>query len=316
MVSLASVGNLYYDKIGRFAVSLKNKGAEHHSEIAIYMEDVTNPDNYEFISTKIVNITQDETVEYVITDVVSVTAGEYNLYVMSGENNVPTSTNLTFYSVGDGVPVTVYPTPVGTPNLTLQSPISFPNNNEVFTDEAELSAVIKNTGAFFDEDLIAFIFPTGAGTSLTYIGYQTLYIDQDETTNLKFSGSIDLEPGDYAIGLYYWDVIDAGWKRVQPTTYSWTNFTLKEKVVDGVNSIYGNSNLKLSPVPVQDVLTIQSEANIQSVELYNMMGQMLQNQSVGFVANTQMNTSNLESGVYILKVMTTEGVESGSFIKH
>ncbi|MCG2429537.1 T9SS type A sorting domain-containing protein [Aequorivita xiaoshiensis] len=58
------------------------------------------------------------------------------------------------------------------------------------------------------------------------------------------------------------------------------------------------------PNPVNDVLTIQSQKTVDSIEVYNIMGQMILNSST--ISNGKIDLSTLKSGIYLVKA-TFEG---------
>ncbi len=65
------------------------------------------------------------------------------------------------------------------------------------------------------------------------------------------------------------------------------------------------SSFILYPNPVKDIITIQFDAEIENVELYNYSGQKMKI----VVRDNRINMSNLASGLYILKAKTTTGIE-------
>ena len=64
-------------------------------------------------------------------------------------------------------------------------------------------------------------------------------------------------------------------------------------------------NAAIFPNPVNDILTVQS-ADINEVTLYNTVGQAVYHYS-GLTDALDINTSGLESGIYIVNVLTREG---------
>jgi PKD repeat protein len=66
------------------------------------------------------------------------------------------------------------------------------------------------------------------------------------------------------------------------------------------------------PNPANDVLNINSTANINRVEVYNMMGQLVGAYNANDV-NTQINTSRFANGVYTVKVETENGTTTQKF---
>ncbi|MCX6280709.1 MAG: T9SS type A sorting domain-containing protein, partial [Bacteroidetes bacterium] len=70
------------------------------------------------------------------------------------------------------------------------------------------------------------------------------------------------------------------------------------------------SNIKVYPNPVKDMMTIETGSGIQKVQIYNITGQLLITEQTNGKTVT-VNTSSLKAGVYFLKVTT----DSGSFDK-
>jgi len=78
----------------------------------------------------------------------------------------------------------------------------------------------------------------------------------------------------------------------------------------GVNE-YDNV-VRIYPNPVQNMLNINANSNIDRVEVYNMMGQMVGSYNVN-ESNTQINTSNYANGVYTVKISTENGMTTQKF---
>lgn len=66
------------------------------------------------------------------------------------------------------------------------------------------------------------------------------------------------------------------------------------------------------PNPANNVLNITSNENINRVEVYNMMGQMVGMYEANDV-NTQINTSSFANGVYTVKISTENGTSTKKF---
>jgi hypothetical protein len=84
----------------------------------------------------------------------------------------------------------------------------------------------------------------------------------------------------------------------EKTTYYYQNTTSIEKIVDATVSIFPN--------PTMDIITIQSESSIISIQILNLNGQVLIDQK-----SNKVNLSHLPSGAYIIHGST----ESGNFSK-
>ena len=66
------------------------------------------------------------------------------------------------------------------------------------------------------------------------------------------------------------------------------------------------------PNPANDVLNINSNSNINRVDVYNMMGQLISSYAANDV-NTQINTSRFPNGVYTVKISTENGTTTKKF---
>ena len=80
----------------------------------------------------------------------------------------------------------------------------------------------------------------------------------------------------------------------------------------GVGRFSNAENMELYPNPVKDVLTIQTSSSIKKMEVFNMLGQkVMTKEQTNFI-----NVKELNSGTYILNVVSNNGVVSTKrFIK-
>ncbi len=78
--------------------------------------------------------------------------------------------------------------------------------------------------------------------------------------------------------------------------------------------VAGAAEISLYPNPTHDVLTVRSSAVIRGMMITDLAGRVIQ--SAGSSAeNTQINVSGMATGVYILRVMTSEGTSVKRFVK-
>ncbi len=115
--------------------------------------------------------------------------------------------------------------------------------------------------------------------SLTNLQPNTVYYYIAESTNSAGTGQASLNVG----GTYY------------PTVYSFTTSNL------GINEVKKELNASIFPNPVKDILNIQFDGKLKSVEIYNTQGQKLITS-----AQKQINISSLSSGVYLIRVEDNE----------
>ena len=63
--------------------------------------------------------------------------------------------------------------------------------------------------------------------------------------------------------------------------------------------------IRIFPNPASDIINIVSSIEIQSVSIFNFIGQ-----SVYYGNEIKISTNNFESGVYIVKIETVNGIET------
>ncbi len=81
----------------------------------------------------------------------------------------------------------------------------------------------------------------------------------------------------------------------------------------GVGEQMGN-NITLYPNPVNDKLTIEAEAALGTVEIYNLMGALVYSLK-GCTNKVEINTSELQSGIYFIRMTNDKASETRRFVK-
>ncbi len=78
-----------------------------------------------------------------------------------------------------------------------------------------------------------------------------------------------------------------------------------------------NNNLMIYPNPVNDILNVNFGQTTENatIMIYNVNGQMIFSQNVNNATKTQVNTSDLQSGMYILQATENGKVSTTKFIK-
>ena len=309
--SLSTTGNLYQNKTGRFNVSLINNGAEYNSLIAVYLKSNTDT-TYQLVDYEAINIAAGETRNLTFTGTISLNPGQYTLAVMYDKGN-NRSVMTQYYSLGSTQTVNVLTQPTGTPNLILSSIIAFPNSANVDKYGTTLSAQITNTTGFYDNKLIAFIFPYAGGGSLTYLGYQSAVFDLNEQKTISFTGPIDLSPGQYKVAIYYMNASNS-WSKVLPSGYSTLTFTLVDNKTD-IRPL-NEAGFEMYPNPVNDVLKLKSETLVKRVLIFDLIGKQMEIVKPADSGLISIDVSNLKPGAYVIKVETDDEVRTAKFIKN
>ena len=81
----------------------------------------------------------------------------------------------------------------------------------------------------------------------------------------------------------------------------------------GIGEQTGN-NITLYPNPVNDKLTIEAESALGTVEIYNLMGALVYSQK-GCANKVEINTSELQSGIYFIRMTNDNASETRRFVK-
>ena len=74
------------------------------------------------------------------------------------------------------------------------------------------------------------------------------------------------------------------------------------------------SKVKLYPNPTSNVLNIESLGTIQTISVYNVLGQEVINKALNS-ASTSLDVSSLNSGIYVVKTVVDGVTSSTKFIK-
>ena len=120
---------------------------------------------------------------------------------------------------------------------------------------------------------------------------------KQKTVNLPYGGQ------NIHIAIRHFNVSDMFWINID-------NFSVVAGNGDGIES--HELNTKVYPNPANNVLNINANCNINNVEVYNMMGQMVGSYNVNDV-NTQISTTSFANGVYTMKIETENGTTTKKF---
>ena len=91
------------------------------------------------------------------------------------------------------------------------------------------------------------------------------------------------------------------------------NFVANLLYTESVGEQTGN-NLVLYPNPVNDKLTIEAHEAIGTVEIYNLLGAVTYTQK-NCGNKVEINTTDLQSGIYFIRLMNDKVSETRRFVK-
>ena len=184
-----------------------------------------------------------------------------------------------------------------TPDNWLISPeIVIPANYST----ASISWYAKGQDASYAEEHYAVLVSTsGASTSnfsTTLYEGETFGDWEQQTANLSAYAGQTIR-----IAFRHYNVTDMFWLDLDDIT-----------ITGGVGIDNHDMNVSVYPNPANNVLNINANSNINRVEVYNMMGQMVGMYEANDM-NTQISTTALANGVYTVKIATENGTTTKKF---
>src|SRR5690606_7854205 len=130
----------------------------------------------------------------------------------------------------------------------------------------------------------------------------------------SFTKVVGDQNGDLVLGGYFFGQMfsdDEGVRTLQSAN-NYTDFFMTKLVLDTDSSTdnFLQANIKVYPNPTTDIVYFETEEQLQTYELYNMLGQRVKQ---GTLANSpQIDLSSFTSGTYFIKVITKAG-DTGMF---
>ena len=82
-----------------------------------------------------------------------------------------------------------------------------------------------------------------------------------------------------------------------------------------------DNGLVIYPNPAGGTLTVESASPIREITVYDLSGRVMMTANGGIVetchgASLPVDVSSLQGGIYLLRVVTENGVETGRFVKN
>lgn len=300
--------SLYQNRIGELTCNITNNEYEYNSTVAFKFVSKTDPDVTYTTSEEQFNIGAGETKDLFYSEKITLAPGEYDVYLMyDAKNNTQYPAVLSEVS-GFTSSVTVLAEPTESPNLSVIGTPSFDDNSNVPKTQASFNATIKNTGGYFDGEMIVFIFPTTGGSSLTYIGYGNVSIDKNQELQKSFIGDINLPEDDYFAALFYYSTTESTFKQLSSNV----RFTLK----DIVTSVSQNDidECRIYPNPASSHLIISTPEIIEEITIYNMMGKQVASLKVN-EPETTIQLDGYALGTYLIRIKTADKAYIKKFVK-
>jgi len=310
--SFSTTGNLYQNTTGRFNVDITNTGGEYNSNLIIQLRSAVNDTITQIVCSDPINIPAGATKNFDFMGYISLPAGQYYLTAFYDPQNDRTNVS-SYNSLANPLTVNVLAEPTATSALTLTSKISFPNDTQVDKENAVLTARIKNTGEYFEDYAVAFVYPINDYNALTYFGFQKIILDKNEEKTITFSGNIDLEPGSYLTVIAYSTTSGNSYSFFDPSDYTKVVFTLPNKST-GIEQTKSDKPV-LYPIPATEILYLQSVDVVKTINIMDISGKQVLLMRPEISGEISIPVNKLSVGTYILQSETAEGIKVSKFIK-
>lgn len=300
--------NLYQNKNASFQCAVSCEGFEYNSVLAYKFVLKSNTDITYTTSPDQFNIVAGETKDFFFTEEISLDPGEYELFLMyDAENNSEYPVVLSQVS-GAIATLTVLEEPLEAPLLEMVGTASFIDNANVPKIGATFNATIKNSGGYFDDEMVVLIFDATGGNSIGYFGFKNVLIDKNEEQQLAFMGDINLPADDYIAALFYYSASDDKYNQLS----SGVRFTLKD-----VGTSVSNANAdqcKLYPNPATGFFVVSSPQIIQEIAIFDISGKLVSTVNANDFEKT-IDVDSFAVGTYVVKIKTNHQVYTKKFVK-
>lgn len=155
----------------------------------------------------------------------------------------------------------------------------------------------------------------GIGTTLTTTGNPDTHIkkvivfDSWQTVSIPLSDFVGFSPAN----LFQFKIGSSSDLRTKIAYFDDIYFSVNPGTVLNTNN-FNISKVKLYPNPTSNVLNIESLGSIQTISVYNVLGQEVINKVLNSTS-TALDVSSLNSGIYVVKTVVDGVTSSTKFIK-
>lgn len=307
VTSVKVTNKLYESYNGYFSMNVKNLSREFNSYLGIELVSVSDT-SHQVVDYNRPFLSAFSSSDFTFSGSVTVPAGSYKIYPVLSYDRKTWSR---LYSEDKAETVLVYPKPSGHYTIKQASGFSILRSPIATKDFLEMSVSVQNTGsAPFDRTLFVRISTPESVNVSRYD--RPVFVESATTQTINFSFPVELNAGDYRVTLYYIDS-NNNEQLLSGTTNQIGTFSVSTDVT-GMEELLIDSSLKVYPTFASDYLTIDSQQEIQKLEVINSSGQRVDlRNAVG--RDYQLPVGHLKSGLYLLRVTTSDGSFVRKFIK-
>ncbi|WP_425075311.1 T9SS type A sorting domain-containing protein [Psychroserpens sp. S379A] len=208
----------------------------------------------------------------------------------------------------------------GSVNLNVNNSIFWQNTVNGTTATRDISDGMNSTYDVFIRNSIANVssnagtYGTFSATNVTTLDPATDNLNLDTEYKPTSASNYIVDQGDnaYYDEALFGDLDLSGNDRIVNTTIDLGTYEYNSTL--GVGDVVLNENsVKLFPNPVSDRLFIKSTAQIESVAIYNINGQLVKQANT---INRGIDVSNLNTGLYIIQIKTSKNSINKKFLRN
>jgi hypothetical protein len=75
-------------------------------------------------------------------------------------------------------------------------------------------------------------------------------------------------------------------------------------------------SIKVSPIPAENYITISSQSELSQIEIYDLLGTLVQRSMVKHIKEVEIDTSDLTPAIYFLKIVSKENIVTKKIIRN
>lgn len=312
--SLSVVGyelndKIYANRVATISTTVKNSGAEYLGDMAIIFADANGNilANSGLLMTDIIEgETKELLFEYSmisLADGVSITSATPCVMYLFGN-----ASNESIFNIGQIGNATIYPTGNGSPALAFTKQ---PIVNSSTEDNVSITLGLINNGTIFKDAITFYTWDRNLEDSFCGGISQYAMIENKESKDITFSFPYNGIVGHtYLVNIYANNAIIKG--NTASINYI-CSFTLQEGAETGVENV--KTNVEMTVVNSNNILEITTEEAISQINLYNTAGVNIAHQDYSGESNNEtISLKSQPSGIYLIKVETTNGTKTSKII--
>lgn len=293
-----------YSKAGTLitATITNQSKMEYYGEVKVALYNKSTKKKIAESSGYIVDLKGGESEDVNFTDSYSVDAGDYYLAIIDDDMT----------KLNDFVPVTILPATGVTAILQTTKKLSFDNNENVPIDDIHISADIKCVEGVFGGSVYVYLYDEDGTTTMGCLNPENANIEEGETVTVNFKGTF--ENGE--VGKTYRAYLVNGEQLVFITPKDLASCTFRLGAPSGVEYVEDNVNaLKIYLNTTDNILQIKCNTPINKIEIFSLSGELSMKEDCAGAQYVSKDISSLASGLYILKVDSSQGCNISKIIK-